>query len=80
MSEMVERVARAISAEHIRLDGMTWEQCHPKYQEDRRRMARAAIAAMREPTQAMILGDNKHDDYDPKYVWQLMIDEALRCP
>ena len=73
MSEMVKRVARAIVA--LGLD-------------DRERplaIARAAIAAMREPTEAM---KQKGGDLDNGYgmeitealaeeVWQAMIDEAL---
>lgn len=53
MNEMIERVARAIQADHhscapLRhaiFDGV------PSYYED---MAQAAIAAMREPTEAML--------------------------
>ncbi len=68
MSEMVERVAKAI-ANNSNLYG-----CDPK------NIARAAIEAMREPTEAMekaVSGD-EHIDQDPRYYWPLMIDAALK--
>ena len=45
--------------------------------------ARAAIEAMREPTEAMLeavssFNDIKHIDQDPSYYWPLMIDAALK--
>ncbi len=58
MSEMVERVAKAIhkvndgrSSKNLRVP---WEQCIQVYQELLRNEARAAIEAMREPTKQMI--------------------------
>jgi len=79
MSEMIERVARAISAEHLGLDGMKWEDCHPKYQEDRMRMGRAAIEAMRNPPKE--LQDQAHwylEDANLEAWWNGLIDEALK--
>ncbi|MBU6408053.1 MAG: hypothetical protein KGS44_13145 [Alphaproteobacteria bacterium] len=78
MSEtMVERVARAICrAAH---PDMPWDRVIEFYPQ-----ARAAIAAMREPTQDMEF-DGAHvlPDYDPgcedaKACWQAMIDAALK--
>lgn len=77
MSEMVERVARAIA--ETRAYGVGWEE----------RLARAAIAAMREPTEAMQVAEGIDtlgckarlgeylDDWDAAGVWQAMIDAAL---
>lgn len=81
MSEMVERVARAI-AEEInggKFDDARW------YNDDQRdvhrRRARAAIEAMREPTEAMLTaGDSamiRKDDAAAD-AWQAMVDEALK--
>lgn len=38
--------------------------------------ARAVIEVMLEPTDAMI-NHNLHDDYDPRQVWQTMVDAIL---
>lgn len=66
MSEMMMRVARALSdADHM-ADG------------DYRKLARAAIEAMREPTEAMIASDQL--PYSPGEMigfWEIMIDAAL---
>lgn len=68
MSEMVERVARVLSERHsvdLAMGAIVWED-----------MARAAIEAMREPTEAM---ERKGDESDLSiFVWQAMIDEALK--
>ncbi len=63
MSDMIERVAKAI--------------CGP---EDpcRLDLARAAIEAMREPTDAMCGAWDVGDTPEAKPCWQAMIDEALR--
>ena len=72
MSEMVERVAKAIAAEFSHL-GTGWDE-----------IARAAIAAMREPTEAMKSVEGVHWGYSChvcgglKEGWQAMIDEALK--
>ena len=60
MSQMVERVARAILAEQLRREGNTcgkpqgWEDAHPSERADATAFAKEAIAAMREPTEAMM--------------------------
>ncbi len=67
VDDMVERVARAIQ-EGIPLEP-TWEDCLG--------LARDAIAAMREPTEAMILR-GEEDQYRVEYIWRYMIDESLK--
>lgn len=76
MSEILERVAEAIIA------NLPPEGQHMDYTAT----ARAAIAAMREPTDAMIsygagaLGDHmdNEDCKTAEYIWRTMIDEALK--
>jgi predicted RNA methylase len=74
MSEMIDRVAR--------------ELCLALYDKDTtfpmvaaQKAARAAIAAMREPTEAMIEGTNYPNttwDSGDADVWRAMIDAALK--
>lgn len=81
---MIERVARAIYEVEFAGDGNDghfWK----KYADDYRKQARGAIAAMREPTDAML---NSHCDRPGgwsiagkahfRLEWQSMIDEALK--
>ena len=84
MNEMVERVAQAIQDKLIADDEplaywtMPARSCFPGYL-DLKKLAEAAIAAMREPTQAM---ENAGNDYDctplAVDVWRDMIDAALK--
>lgn len=76
---MIERVARAI---HARSDhGSTWEELDAystmEYLED----AKAAIGAMREPTEAMIEASNREWDgrmsHRSSGAWQAMVDAAF---
>lgn len=76
MSEMVERVARALGRHQV----STMAAAAPPSDIDRHidqnwqawvPMARAAITAMREPTDAMMVTHNAYD------VWPKMIDAAL---
>lgn len=83
MSEMVQRVSRAIWASKPRHHSLRdYDQNATdleKWEVDR--AARAAIEAMREPTQLMIFEGNGHgtcEDGDCFEVWQAMIDEALK--
>ena len=88
----VEEVARALSAS----DGANWDAktdsetangCTPDEQRDYwREKARAAIGAMREPTEAMVLAGynalmewdaRTGEDYGIGEVWRAMIDAAL---
>jgi hypothetical protein len=75
MSEMVERVAQAIGAkvgDFIDAAGWLGPETHAMGLE----RARAAIASMREPTDAMALVDT--DPEDSTRIWVKMIDEALK--
>lgn len=79
MSEMVERVAQAIAGA---LKQAYWEREEPT-DDDHLAAARAAIEAMREPTEAMwAKGTGARLDESPSThkVWREMIDEALRNP
>jgi hypothetical protein len=71
MSEMVERVALIMRAACAQPD--TWEN-----------RARAAIEAMREPTEAMIAASNREWDgrmsHRSSGAWRAMIDAALAEP
>lgn len=89
MSEetMVERVARAIFREGFHADepesvvAAKWEEW-PESRQQCRRRARAAIAAMREPTDDMKFAAIEGCDADlglveAREIWQAMIDAAL---
>lgn len=79
MSEMVERVARAICQPPCtvaeRATGCCGE-CGPIVVR-----ARAAIEAMREPTEGMAKALLAHGRVEPSVLggWQMMIDEALKA-
>jgi hypothetical protein len=94
MSEMIERVARAMFSS-IRGTEVTWEgEDGVPRQHIYRELTRAAIQAMREPTKEMIEGGRiallaaqgsteakfLGEASNAKWVWIEMIDEALRCP
>ncbi len=89
MSEMIERVARAILARTLRRDSYV----HDPQVGDRcvcsRCVARAAILAMREPTYEMIAigkgtpcghswGSAGEFVMDPETIYEAMIDAALK--
>lgn len=83
--DMVMRVARGLYAgEPGRLRAVpSWEEAVRRFPEmpaRYRAMARAAIAAMREPTDAMIEPVLKPGmiDQDPRDYWPIMIDAALK--
>jgi hypothetical protein len=91
MSEMVERVARAIHKTYHAdtMDGLSggsvdaaWDRLAEfDCQDEWRAAARAVIAAMREPTEAMIEGTNYPNttwDSGDADVWRAMIDAALK--
>jgi hypothetical protein len=69
MSNMIERVARAMCA----ADGGSQEVDVHHYLD----MARAAIEAMREPTEAMCEAADAVECNQPECIWQAMIDAAL---
>jgi hypothetical protein len=64
MSEMIMRIAAALSEADHSADG------------DYRKLAVAALEAMREPTEAM-LEAGPPDPYMDRDVWAKMIDQAL---
>lgn len=71
---MIEKVANAIDREWCE-----WQRTHDQtiYSNVlRNKMARAAIEAMREPTEAML--SNIRPSLLPRDVWQAMIDAALK--
>ena len=73
MSEMTERAARAMADEQ----GMGWERMFEPTRAMWRNLAKVAIEAMREPTEAMTdFADFPSDE--AKATWQAMIDRALR--
>lgn len=79
MSEMVERVARAICDS----GAMDSDRTYPEIIEDARVAAKAAIAAMHEPTDAMVNAPPRPtlancDEHHYAVAWQAMIDEALK--
>lgn len=67
MTDMVERVAKALVE--------AWPSWGTWDDEVARDGARAAIAAMREPTEAML---NTPEWLSIRHRWQAMIDEALK--
>lgn len=92
MSEMVERMARAIWNGQIKRE-TSWDDVVAYYSTTHAEtlgQARAVLAAMREPTEAMVSGGELHADYeageidnswsgsvDVEPIWRAMIDEAL---
>jgi hypothetical protein len=83
MSEMIERVARAIYEDAW---GIEWPPEPAGEADEYRRGARAAIEAMREPTEAMLSaagtrrprGDEVMGPDHPWALWDAMIDAALK--
>jgi hypothetical protein len=78
MNEMIERVARAIAA-----DNENWPYDRRPWSEQRYLLerARAAIEAMREPTEAMKAAAKpfrKGVGEEPGGLWHAMIDAALQ--
>jgi hypothetical protein len=79
MSEIVERVARAMHAKHFEF-AVPDDGGHPGLFYFRE-MAKTAIEAMREPTEAMLDGTNYPNttwDSGDADVWRAMIDAALK--
>lgn len=84
MSEMVERVARALYHAHSR--NKPYDILQPEFQRQYEKQARAAIEAMREPTEAMKNAmceagpDTNSGEFswdDAATVWTSGIDAAL---
>lgn len=88
MSEMVERVARAICARTCRLRGIRGKSCpdnspcgatrNQLILTDLWPEARAAIEAMREPTDGMMDAGWGQRGERAKDIWRTMIDAALK--
>ena len=80
MSEIVERVAAAIERT-THDDDASFEEAwrdHEIVRHNRMIEARAAIAAIREPTEAMIVAGVHHDNMgDMAGRWRAMVDAAL---
>ena len=80
MAEKVDQVAEAIY-DSVPQWGSLWAKS-PEFQEQCRVMARAAIAAMREPTLTMLYRGSECAEDLPftqaEQVYSAMIDEALR--
>jgi hypothetical protein len=70
---MVERVAHALSEE------ADWDGVMPHRKDRYLRQARAAIAAMREPTEEMVDAGYLADE-SATGTWQAMIDTAIHGP
>lgn len=81
MSDMVEKVARAVC---IALGHEPEEWAYSERVRERcRRIARAAMQAMREPTKAMLQAGRLNDSEDgasgnPESIWQAMVNAALK--
>ena len=84
-SEMVDRVARALSARRFAIEGPAYDGRYEAWRY--RDLARDLIQVMADPTEAMI-DDACHGRYgrysisrvDAERVWRLMIIAALRDP
>lgn len=80
MNEMVERVAIAIFEACPYKDSQNFQDHDDRYKHNVRSYARAAIEAMREPTDAMSLGlpdGYKPGSHSATQIWRAMIDAAL---
>lgn len=75
-TEMVERAARAIY--HGKPRNRPWEILRPEFQRQYEKQARAAIEAMREPTDVMMAAIGQ-TSLQAK-IWRVMIDAALSPP
>jgi hypothetical protein len=85
MSEMIERVARAIDPSlWVVIDRLTKQQYDLAWVADSRRLsfdrAKAAVTAMREPTQLMVKVGRSWSDSDADLIFSKMIDAALDRP
>lgn len=81
MSEMVEKVARALHEQFRKTYGgaaqTSWDDLSNFNRNYGLGLARAAIAAMREPTEAMVDRAAMDEIFAPRLCWVDMIDEAL---
>lgn len=82
---MVERVARSIyerarPSADFGVDMASWESAAPSTRSDLRELARTVIAAMREPSQAMVDAGVEAVSDGICDAWYAMIDAALEEP
>ncbi len=83
MSEMVERVAKAMCDAEM---GHGIFEAYKVHRDSYMTLARVSIEAMREPTEAMVDAANALDRVEagllmvatPNRAWEAMIDEALK--
>ena len=91
MNEMIERVARAVYEKRNagRRNVAEWDKLPAAVKAEERRDARAAIAAMREPTADMLAAFVPARDNDElktwgarikERTWRAMIDAAIKEP
>lgn len=89
MTEMVERVARAIYEGRNGAGAKAWASQPKSHRAPYLLDARAAIEAMREPTEAMTVAGTATGidvdrfcpiEYDPDKIWDAMISAALQPP
>ena len=88
MSEMVERVAKVLFAENddAAYFGMPFDLLSPGMKEHWEKLARKAIATMRDPTDEMIYAadllckeiDGVSVPAIPELAWEAMVDESLK--
>lgn len=74
---LLEKIARAI---HFRGDDQgddAWNHCQPWLREVAREQARAALTAMREPTEDQLRAAWDAVDYNIDDFWRAMVDAAL---
>ena len=74
---MVERVARAICASDFDGDTAVYDEMSAAQRENFTVNARAAIEAMREPTDAMLMAAGLHGGSTTKGRYRAMIDASL---
>jgi len=74
-NEMIERVAKAIFAIDFPTGKLLWEKAQ---QDIYLKIAKAAIEAMKEPTQAMFDAGAYDLDMTLKQQWERMIEAALK--
>lgn len=83
MSEMIERVARRLHSADMVWNEVDWERLREPQVSAFTRSARAAIQAMREPTEAMervaLIPDPDGSGLwsNVSFIWERMIDAAL---
>jgi hypothetical protein len=86
--DMIDRVAKALFADYQKSAlgpdlTQTWSTLPNHAKDHAYSQARAAIAAMREPTEEMYQGvcalNKRWQDSNSAEIWQAMIDAALEC-